>query len=270
MFTKQIIDNANHFKDYLKIRKLQKATRDCYNRYYKLFKPVVEVLGLQQEVVESWLIEHKNHKQVRAFMKHYLEFLDNREIRLFRIVGRPPTKRRKVMPPEDIDEVVSYLYNHKLKYGIILAIISDAGLRRAEALAIKISDFNWKRWWDDKSKRCRLKIKGKGDKERIVTVSPVIMESIKYYADNYHIEEGFPLIKTNRSTLTKVFQDACEKLLGEKYRLHDLRKSKATQWFEEGKTLEEIRDRLGHSSVKTTEIYVSPNQIKLIDDWENE
>lgn len=270
MIIEQQIDNLENFQRYLDIRKLSKSTQECYIRYYKLFKPIVNELGLSQEIVETWLIEHKNHKQIRAFIWNYIEFLDNREIRLRKLAGRTPIRKRKIIPPEDADNVIAYLYEHKLKYGILLAIIFDAGLRRSEALTIKPEDFDWARWFKNKSVKCRLKVLGKGNKERIVLISPTIMESIQYYANNYTITEGKPLIKTNRTTLLGVFHETCQLLLNKKYRLHDLRRSKATEWFAEGKTLEQIKIRLGHDSVKTTEIYVQPDETKELNTWENE
>jgi integrase/recombinase XerD len=44
-----------------------------------------------------------------------------------------------------------------------------------------------------------------------------------------------------------------------RFRFHDLRHLHAVQWLKDGRSIYDLRDRLGHTSVKTTEIYTSPN-----------
>ena len=55
----------------------------------------------------------------------------------------------------------------------------------------------------------------------------------------------------------KLFREACLKALGRKYTVHILRKSRATELLQKGVPLLQVRDFLGHRSLKTTERYLS-------------
>ena len=41
------------------------------------------------------------------------------------------------------------------------------------------------------------------------------------------------------------------------FRFHDLRHRHAVDWLKAGRSIYDLRDRLGHTSVKTTEIYLN-------------
>jgi len=269
-FVKQKEDSMKGFGQFLFLKNLNPSTVECYLRYYRLLKPLVEKLGLTQEMIDTWLIEHKNHKQIRAFVKNYLEYLDNEEIRLRRITGKSSPKKRMLMSDADMINVIDVLYEYNYRYGILIDIMSDTGIRRAEALDIKPEDFAWDVWFKDKTRRCKLKIRGKGRKERFVQVKPSIMEKLQHHANNIDLNEGEVFIQTNRTSLTEVFQKACKVVLGKKYGLHDIRRATANRWSRGGLTLEQIRIRLGHKSVKTTELYVQPQESVELELWKNE
>jgi integrase/recombinase XerD len=43
-----------------------------------------------------------------------------------------------------------------------------------------------------------------------------------------------------------------------RFRFHDLRHLHAVRWLKDGRSIYDLQDRLGHTSVKTTEVYTSP------------
>jgi len=126
------------------------------------------------------------------------------------------------------------------------------GLRVAEALAMHVS------WFDPFE--MTLRVRGKGDKERIVPVSPQAWELIgPAFVD--------AMLDQSRGGSGKLihYQDRsarkCITSLGRKAQLrrtissHDLRATYATIMSENGVPIRVIQELLGHSSVGSTEIY---------------
>lgn len=265
-------DNIESFIDYLDSKKLSDSTKACYVRDYIKFKTVIDHCGLNQRVVDAFLIERMNHRRIRAFVKNYLEFIDDRTIRIKKITGRSSKRMRTIIPPNKVIKIIQRLYELRPDLAILIHLIYDCGLRRSEALNIKLNDFEWDAWNQDRSRRCILKITGKGDKDRFVMVSPDVMSIIVIYVkenkDKINLKK--PMIKTSRTALSNAFKKTGLELYNEDYRLHDLRKARATEWHEEGKTLEQIKIRLGHESVTTTELYVRPMELQELQIWNKE
>ena len=179
-------------------------------------------------------------------------------------IERP--KQPKLLPHVlSKEEVKAILEAHSnIKHRTMLSLIYACGLRRGEILALKIKDVD--------SKRGELRInQGKGAKDRIVPISPRVVEMLR----NYYLAErpGLYLFEGEKknqpyseASLQKVLKMALEKAKIKKpVTLHWLRHSYATHLLESGTDLRYIQDLLGHSSPKTTMIYthVSSSSLKL-------
>ena len=121
-------------------------------------------------------------------------------------------------------------------------------MRVSEVLNLKISDID--------SKRMIISIvNGKGKKDRIVPLSKKILELLrKYwleYKPNTYLFNGQSSLKYTKSSCNAIVK----KYIGEEFHFHLLRHSCATTLLESGVDLRIIQKLLGHSSVKTTEIY---------------
>ena len=51
---------------------------------------------------------------------------------------------------------------------------------------------------------------------------------------------------------------------------HQLRMTKATEWFESGVDVTRIKTRLGHENISTTMLYIKPDEKKELELWSNE
>ena len=59
-------------------------------------------------------------------------------------------------------------------------------------------------------------------------------------------------------------------VLGKYYRYHELRHSRSLEWYNEGKDIYRIKNRLGHASISTTQLYINPAEEDEINRWSSE
>ena len=161
---------------------------------------------------------------------------------------RPKSEKKlpQVIDHYHIKESLSRINN--LKHKTILSITYSVGLRVSEVINLKIEDID--------SRRMIIHIKNaKGRKDRIVPLSQNILDLLRVYYKEYRpVEYLFNGQNKLQYTSTSCNQ-IVKKYLGEKHHIHQLRHSCATNLLENGTDLKLIQKILGHSSVKTTEIY---------------
>jgi len=116
------------------------------------------------------------------------------------------------------------------------------GIRRAEILAIK--------WEDVNLAEGLIRVRGKGDKERMVPILPQVASRLSTLPREG--EYVFP--RQHPDGLTHRFQ-ALAKVCEIQTRLHDLRHTCGTHLLTSGNPLEVVQAVLGHASVVTTQIY---------------
>ncbi len=137
----------------------------------------------------------------------------------------------------------------------ILTILYGCGLRISEALSLNMGDINHNNF---------LKIKGKGNKERLVPILPIIREKIDAYlsACPYNIKNGEALFLGARGERIspRIIQRNLEKVrrylgLNDNLTPHALRHSFATHLLANGTDLRSLQELLGHASLSTTQRY---------------
>lgn len=137
----------------------------------------------------------------------------------------------------------------------VYTILYGCGLRISEALSLNVGDINHNDF---------LRIKGKGNKERIVPLLPLVKENIDAYlsACPYRPKNGEPLFLGARGERlsSRIIQRALEKLryelnLPDTLTPHALRHSYATHLLAAGTDLRSIQELLGHASLNTTQRY---------------
>jgi integrase/recombinase XerD len=117
----------------------------------------------------------------------------------------------------------------------------------------------------------RLEKAAKGNKDRIVPLSPKVLTLLEEYYRAYkpknYVFEGQTGDKYNERSLAAVLKHAVIKAqISKPVTPHWLRHSYATHLLESGTDLRYIQELLGHKSSKTTEIYthVSTKSIQQI------
>jgi integrase/recombinase XerD len=133
-------------------------------------------------------------------------------------------------------------------------------LRVSEIVNLKNEDVNFNEYL--------IKIQlAKGKKDRFVSLPNSIYNELKNYIDLNSSEVLFPSnrgSKLNKKTIQKIVQNSAKKA-GIKKRVypHLLRHSFATHLLESGTDLRIIQKLLGHSDIKTTQIYTQISQASI-------
>lgn len=147
----------------------------------------------------------------------------------------------------------------------LLTLLYGAGLRISEALALKRSDLPL---------ADTLRVTGKGRKERLVPLLPVIREAIDRYAGliPFAGEPGGPLFVARRggAMSPREAQSLMQNLRGrlglpETATPHALRHSFASHILAGGADLRSVQELLGHASLSTTQIYTAIDAAKMME-----
>ena len=179
-----------------------------------------------------------------------------------------------VLTLEEIDRMIACIDMSKpegIRNRAIVETLYGCGLRVSELVDLRISDI-----FDDEE---YVVVHGKGDKQRLVPISPVALELIGNYVEqvrNYLTvkrgSEDVLFLNRRGSRLSRVMvfyivKDLCE-LAGIRKQVspHTLRHSFATHLLEGGANLRAIQQMLGHESITTTEIYVHIDRSLLRDE----
>ncbi|MBQ7303743.1 MAG: tyrosine recombinase XerC [Alphaproteobacteria bacterium] len=205
-------------------------------------------------------------REISAF-KNFFKWLDTAHIiknSAISVISAP--KPNKVLPKSvDSDDTIDIINEAKkiastdwqgLRDMAVFTLLYGAGLRISEALALNYGDFitadNF------------LKIKGKGNKERIVPLLPVVKENISAYikavAQNFNYDDALFIGARGERLSPRIIQRQLQKIrnrlgLPDTVTPHALRHSFATHLLAQGADLRSIQELLGHETLATTERY---------------
>ncbi|MFT8246014.1 tyrosine recombinase XerC [Roseomonas sp. BN140053] len=149
----------------------------------------------------------------------------------------------------------------------LFTLLYGCGLRISEALALNVGDA-------PRADRA-LRVRGKGDKERLVPVLPAVAEAVALAlrhrpgaAPDEPLFLGAKGGRLNDAVARAVIQ-RFRRLAGlpEHATPHALRHSFATHLLGGGADLRVIQELLGHASLSTTQRYAAVDAAKLLDTW---
>lgn len=177
-------------------------------------------------------------------------------------------KLPEVLDIEEIDALIAAVdlsKNEGHRNRAIIETLYSCGLRVSELVNLRFSDL----FFDEGF----IRVIGKGNKERLVPVSPGVEHEISVYNDgirkHQNIQPGNEnVVFLNRrgAKLTRVMIFTIVKNLANEIGLkknvspHTFRHSFATHLIEGGANLRAIQEMLGHESITTTEIYTHLDQ----------
>jgi integrase/recombinase XerD len=247
----------------LKLRGLSPATIRNYLLYCRKFagffmrspeelgKAEVRAFLLHQVEVEH--LAYSSFRQVYAALK----FLYTVTLGRPGAVGRVPFPKRQ---PRPLPKVLSaaeltafFAALRKPKYRALFITCYAAGLRLGEVCHLRVEDID--------SRGMVIRVRGKGNRERLTILSPRLLELLRAY---WRLAKPkvwlFPGVTPDRSvgveTARAVFHRArVQAGLRDGYTPHSLRHSFATHLLDAGTDLILIQQLLGHRSVVTTSHY---------------
>lgn len=168
-----------------------------------------------------------------------------------------PRREKKLPTVLSVNEVENLLSSTRnLKHRAMLMLMYSAGLRKSELLQMKPKAID--------SERMVVNItQGKGRKDRLSILSPKTLEILRFY---YQVERpkiylfepnGNPGMCISDRTLDHIVKKNAQKAgIKKDISSHTLRHSFATHLLEAGVNLRLIQEFLGHTSLKTTSIYL--------------
>jgi integrase/recombinase XerD len=254
----------------MQLRNLSPHTRHAYVRAVARLAAFYRTSPdrLDREQVRGFLVHLASRRlsfslfnQVRCALVFFYRVTLGRDWDFGRIACQKQHQRLPVvLSPAEIAQF--FAASGRLKYRALFMAVYAAGLRVSEVVALRAADID--------SRRMVLRVcQGKGNKDRIVMLSPKLLGVLRDY------------YKASRPTGTLFFgQDkgrplhcgtvrwACRRIarragLTKRVTPHTLRHSFATHLLEAGVDLRTIQALLGHRSLRTTALYtfVSPERV---------
>jgi integrase/recombinase XerC len=202
----------------------------------------------------------------KYMMKHgYIEKNPVRQLHAQRLPDRLPVYLKET-ETEKLLENIEFGTDFKGKTDrLICELLYTTGMRRNELLQLKEKDIEWSQY--------QLRILGKGNKERLVPVSPVLLDAIRDYVfekqmrrhhdDEYllNLESGKPVYAGYVYSVVKNYLSQIT--TAKKKSPHVLRHTFATHLLNNGANIQAIKDLLGHSSLAATQVYTHNNIDRL-------
>jgi integrase/recombinase XerD len=166
---------------------------------------------------------------------------------------RKPRQKRLPHPLTHSQVLALLAALKKSSYRVALALMYACGLRTSEAVSLPLRQIN--------SEQMCLRIIGKGNKERIVPLPDILLEPMReLWLMHRHPTWLFPNQQGSNhipsSTLGQAFRLACNATgLTDDVKPHSMRHGFATRLLENGVSIRTVQILLGHSSLRSTQIY---------------
>jgi integrase/recombinase XerD len=243
-------------KERCKLRGYSQQTIKSYSYNVKKFLEFINKnrLNLLKESVKLYLLAqnvgvNSSRLQYASISFFFREILN----KPFSFDEIPIKKKEKQLPKviskEKIKQIIELTNN--LKHRLVIKILYSSGLRLQELIDLKRKDIDFER-------EIIYVKKGKGKKDRITLISKGLkLDLLKYYSNNNfktdYVFEGRK-DKYTKKSVQKILKEIGKKI-DTRLTPHMLRHSFATHLIESGIDIRHIQKLLGHSDLKTTEIY---------------
>ncbi|HEY0679173.1 MAG TPA: tyrosine-type recombinase/integrase [Chitinophagaceae bacterium] len=288
----QMTEAIRNFTDYLKYQKrysvhtLRSYSDDLlqFNDYLEKSFGETALNELTSPLIRSWLASLKENElssrsinrkisSLKSFFKYHLRTGSLTNTPMTQVTSPKVSKRSPVfVKQEETAGLFQYVEFPDSWEGrtdrLLLELLYNTGLRSAELVSLRESQV-------DTSKNV-IKVLGKGNKERIIPVSPLLVSAIREYINGKQQLD----IKQNGNHL--LITGAGRQLYaGYVYRKvkhylemvttirkkspHVMRHTFATHLLSNGADLNSVKELLGHSSLAATQIYTHHTIEKLKD-----
>jgi len=277
--TASIEDNTEYLSEYWQIkmdeamcaRSYSPKTRKSYLNYTKIFHNWLKKLPDEvnsDDVTRflAFLDKRKQHAPATLnFNLSAIKFFDRYVTKRNIVTEQKRPKRNKRLPvilsKSEVERIFKSIGNPK--HRLLLMMVYASGLRVGEVVKLQREHIDFNR-------KVIIVDEGKGKKDRHTIMSNTVKELIAQYYVQYNITDWlFPSYDKKKHitvrTAQHILKDAVKKAkIEKKASIHSLRHAFATHLMESGTDICYIRDLLGHSSLRTTEIYTHVAKKKLL------
>ena len=225
------------------------------------------------------LLAVRSQSKLLSVAKMFTRFLKNQDYMFFdpgEKIKMPKEPKRLPKVILNTEDIILLMQNQNMQTNqgyrdrIILELLYDTAIRRAEISNIKIADTDLRAGY--------LKVTGKGDKERVVPLSHRVCELV----GNYIMLIRPAFLKNGDNDWLILNKDGgrmdvhgiwavvkrCAKHAGIKKNVstHTFRHTCATHMLKNGAPIRHIQEMLGHESLESTQIYthVTINDLKEV------
>lgn len=272
------------FSDYIIFQKrLSEKTREVYSSEAERFLRYlssrgINVLSSTADDIESYLIarkredgiEERTEGRILSSLRSFYLFLISGSVvkeNPAALVEKPKESMHlpRVISEDDVKGLLSSFPSDdplSVRDYTLFELIYSSGMRISEAVALDVSSFH--------PEEGTIAVIGKRDKERLVFIGDIAKDALSCY-----IREIRPLLlsghtgekalflnrrggRLTRQAAHKRFHEAAGRL-GLDATIHTLRHSFATHMLEHGADIRSVQEMLGHSDVRTTQIYTHLN-----------
>ena len=274
------------FVHYLKIeRSLSENSILAYQQDVIKLRDMCEPISMSPEFVQTSHLKNfvaqlfdlglsaRSQSRIISGWKQFFDFLLLEDVRKddpsegleMPKVGR---KLPEVLTLEEIEKMIAAIDLSKAegqRNVAILETLYSCGLRVSELINLRFEDC----FFDEGF----IRVLGKGNKERLVPVSPSVEDEVKMYVEhqrsNLNIKRGheaYLFLNRRGAQLTRVMIFTIVRELANLAGInktispHTFRHSFATHLIEGGANLRAVQDMLGHENITTTEIYTHLDQ----------
>lgn len=246
----------------LKLKNYSKETIKGYLSQIKKYLEFAKNEGINHETAKRYILGRLNINEPSSVchsvfaLKYFFKEILNQNLNI------PNPKRNKKIPeiltPKEIKKMIDIISN--IKHGLILKTLYGCGLRVSEIIDLKKEDVNFA------ETLIHIKL-AKGKRDRFVKIPESVKEDLENFCKLDKDKILFPSTrggKLTKKTIAKIVENSAKKA-GIKKRVypHLLRHSFATHLLEQGTDLRIIQKLLGHSDIKTTQIYTQISQASI-------
>jgi integrase/recombinase XerD len=251
----------------MKLRNLAKATQEAYWQDLQLFLQFLDggspmeitiddVRRYQVSLIEQKLRPRTINRRIAAVKSFYCQTLNRPWSK--DMVPWLKQKRRlpSILSVEEVADVINVTAN--LKQRTLFKLIYSTGMRSFEARELRANQID--------NKRMQIRVLGKGEKERFVPMSEFLLKTLRqYWTDSKeenksiwlfpgggeHWQKPYHRVSLRRAFAASKVKAGIIKPGGP----HVLRHCFATHLLEAGVELRIIQILLGHSGLRTSQIY---------------